>query len=215
MKMLRTITLIVVSLTTGLLWRAELEIRWGWASLDWIGQFHWSFPIAAGIYLFWMNQELDWLAERKKRLVLGTALVLGVMAYFVGGTAMSWTYNRWIGLFPRLQCISYMLSPVVVYAVLGTAYFIAVAKLASPSVVGTIVGGVCYVLAFPVALLLLWVTDHRGGPDPIHAIKSGFVFPIIAFALGSPITMTKRAANQGLVGADRKLVAPHRWQIRQ
>lgn len=48
MKMMRMGTLIVVSLLTGILWRAELEIRWGWTSLDWIGPFHWAFPVAAG-----------------------------------------------------------------------------------------------------------------------------------------------------------------------
>lgn len=208
MKMMRMATLIVVSLMTGLLWRAELEIRWGWASLGWIGPFHWAFPIAAVIYLFWMHRELLELTDQKRQLVLGVVSVLGIVAYFVGSTAMSWAYNRWIGLLPRLQCVSYMLSPVVVYAVLGTVYFSAVAKLASPPAVGAVTGVICYALAFPIALLLLWSTDHRGGPDPIHAIKSGFVFPFITFALGLPITMRKRPANQGLVGTARKLAAP-------
>lgn len=143
-----------------------------------------------------MNRELRDLTERKRRLVLGVALLLGVLAYFVGSTAMAWAYNRWIGLLPRLQCISSMLSPVVVYAVAGLVYFATVAKITSSSAVGTVAGVICYALAFPIALLLLWVTDHRGGPDTIHAIKSGFVFPLIAFALGLPITMRKRTANR-------------------
>lgn len=193
---------------TGILWRAELETRWGWASLDWIGPFHWAFPVAAGLYLLWMFRELRELSERKRQLVLGVTAVLGAMAYFGGSTAMSWAYSRWIGLLPQFQCISHISSPLVVYAVLGAIYFTMVAKATSPTAVGTAAGVICYALAFPVALFLLWVTDHRGGADPIHAIKSGFVFPLITLALGLPITMRTRTANQGLADTARKIAVP-------
>ncbi len=163
--------------------------------MDWIGPFHWAFPCAAVLFLVWMWHELRDASARTRRNILLMTAVMGLAAYYVGGTAMAWACNRWILLLPRWQCVSSMMSPVVVYALLGLIYFITVGRLTSPSIAGIAAGVACFALAFPIALILLWITDHRGGPDPIHAIKSGFVFPVISFGLGLPITMKNRTSN--------------------
>jgi hypothetical protein len=75
----------------------------------------------------------------------------------------------------------------IAYAILGAVYFFIVYRVLSPArpcFWGGILG---YAAAFPLALLLLMATHHRGGPNTIHAVKSGFVFPIIAFSLGLPL----------------------------
>jgi hypothetical protein len=37
------------------------------------------------------------------------------------------------------------------------------------------------------AIWLLEVVDHRGGADLIHALKSGFVIPLLVVSLGFPL----------------------------
>jgi hypothetical protein len=194
-RMKRTVSLIAISLLTGILWRVELEARWGWATLDWIASFHWAIPFGGTVYLFWMHSQLRDLPRRKRQVVLAVAVFCAILAYFAGGTAMAWAWNRWIGLLPRWQSLIYRASPFIAFAIIGVIYFMTVARLAAPSPISIVFGAVCYALAFPTAILLLWLTDHKGGPDTIHAIKSGFVFPIISFGLGLPVTMRPRTAN--------------------
>lgn len=189
--MMSMASLILLSLLTGILWRLELHLRWGWASLDWIGPFHWAFPLAAGAFLAWMTCQLRSSMPRTRQVALGVTAVLGLAAYFGGSIAMEWANNRWIVLLPRWQCLLYMASPVFVYLVLGAVYFGMVSRIVSPSLSCVAGGTICYALAFPIAVLLLWLTDHKGGSDTIHAIKSGFVFPIITFALGLPLAWKK------------------------
>lgn len=179
--------LMAVSVLTGILWRMELHLRWGWASLDWIGSFHWAFPIAAAAYLIWMATELRSAPPRSRHLMLGLSFVLGVAAYFGGSITMMWANCRWLGLGPRWQVMLFMASPAILYAALGAVYFFIVHRVLSPDRPPFWGGMLGYVAAFPLALLLLWATHHKGGPDTIHAIKSGFVFPIIAFSLGLPL----------------------------
>jgi len=184
---MRYAPLIGVSLLTGILWRLELQLRWGWASLDWIGPFHWAFPVAAGVYLVWMAHELRGVGPRSRQIVLAVAFILGLAAYFGGGLTMMWANYRWIGFLPRWQALAFMALPAILYVILGAVYFGTVHRLVSPSPGVFWTSGVCYAVAFPAALFLLWATQHRGGPDVIHAIKSGVVFPIIAFSLGLPV----------------------------
>jgi hypothetical protein len=41
-----------------------------------------------------------------------------------------------------------------------------------------------FLLAQPVARLTLELTGHVGGSDSIHAIKSGFIVPLLVMGLG-------------------------------
>lgn len=202
-----------VSLLTGILWRAELELRWGWASLDWIGAIHWAVPVGAGAYLAWMLYELRDLPPQRRQLMVVLSAALGVAAYVGGGTAMAWANNRWVGLLPRWQCSMILVSPVVVYAALGAVYYTAAAHLASPSRAGKVAGAVLYIAAFPAACFLLRITEHRGGFDSIHAVKSGFVFPFIAFGLGLPLALRKKPESpappqRAITGSNGRTTAP-------
>ena len=53
-----------------------------------------------------------------------------------------------------------------------------------------------FATAFPIAIFLLWLTNHRGGPNVIHAIKSGFVFPFLLIAAGLPFLGGKRKETE-------------------
>jgi hypothetical protein len=43
-----------------------------------------------------------------------------------------------------------------------------------------------YVSSFPIAILLLRLVAHKGHPDFLHAIKSGFVIPFLILSFGIP-----------------------------
>ena len=184
---MKYLPLIAVSMLTGILWRLELNMRWGWASLDWIGAFHWAFPIGAAAYLIWMATKLRTASPRSRQRMLRLSIVLGLAAYFGGSITMMWANYRWLGLGPKWQVILFLSSPAIFYAILGAVYFSIAYRLLSPSRSSFWGGVLGYAAAFPLALLLLWATHHKGGPDTIHAVKSGFVFPIIAFSLGMPL----------------------------
>ena len=126
-------------------------------------------------------------SRRSRYLVLGLSIVLGAAAYFGGSITMMWANSRWLGLGPKWQVILFMASPGILYAILGAVYFLTVYRLLSPTRSNFWAGVLGYVAAFPLALLLLWATHHKGGSDTIHAIKSGFVFPVIALSLGMPL----------------------------
>ena len=100
---------------------------------------------------------------------------------------MMWANSRWIVLYPEWLMLSYKAAPAVLYCVLGTVYFLTLRRFASLSHAVLVRGAICYLIAFPVAMFLLWLSQHKGGVDAINAVKSGFVFPIIAFGLGLPL----------------------------
>jgi hypothetical protein len=181
-------SLIIVSFLTAILWRGEIHLRWGWYSLDWIGTFHWAFPLGIGVFLSWMSATLKDKDRRLRYIILATTFILGLAAYFGGSTTMMWAYSRWLGFCPRWQVLAFFLSPAVLYVFLGVVYFLIVNRLLSRSLSTTLAGIIIYAAAFPIAIMLLLVTSHIGGPNIINAIKSGFVFPIVAFGLGLPLT---------------------------
>lgn len=46
-------------------------------------------------------------------------------------------------------------------------------------------------LSFPISIFLLELTDHPGGSDAIHAIKSGFIFFGFVISAGLPFLFVK------------------------
>jgi hypothetical protein len=57
-----------------------------------------------------------------------------------------------------------------------------------------VLSSVLFVVSWPVAVWLLEVVDHRGGADLIHALKSGFVIPLLVVSLGFPLLGMRRAS---------------------
>lgn len=54
---------------------------------------------------------------------------------------------------------------------------------------------ILFVASWPVAVWLLGVVDHRGGADLIHALKSGFVIPLLVISLGFPLLFAERSGK--------------------
>jgi hypothetical protein len=133
-----------------------------------------------------MSMALKDKDPRARRIILATTVILGLVAYFGGSITMIWAYSRWLWLCPRWQALVFSVSPEVLYVLLGATYFLIVHHLLSPSRSILWTGVFVYAIAFPIAIMILWAMRHIGGPNTINAIKSGFVFPIIAFSLGLP-----------------------------
>lgn len=169
-------------------------MRWGWASLEWIGPFHWAFPLGMSVFLAWMSIALKDKETRTRCIILVTTGILGLSAYFGGPMVMMWAYSRWLWLCPPWQAFAYAVSPVGLYAILGAIYFLIVHRLLSPSRATMWTGILVFALAFPIAESILWATRHIGGSSAINAIKSGYVFPIVAFSLGLPLIRDIRQA---------------------
>lgn len=87
------LSLVGVSLLAGILWRLELHARWGWASLDWIGQFHWAIPIASIVFLAWVWVNTGQMTCLKRSALLGVLLGLAATGYFVGSQIMFGEYG--------------------------------------------------------------------------------------------------------------------------
>jgi len=195
---LPSISLLVLALSAGIAWRAELEFRSGWASLAWIGYFHWAVPICAFAFLLWVV-----CVARVRRLFsfASTLLVFAIAAYlavdfafhlyfaagpsgmgtvaFLGGGDFEVGFRR-LWILPWAAPLLWALPPLVFCAIcccFGVPITIR-AALASAAL---------FVLSWPFSIFVRSFFEQRGSPDAIHALKSGFVVPFLIISLGIPL----------------------------
>lgn len=173
----------------GLIWRLEVECH-GWTGLIWIEYFHWAVPVGAVVFLSWFAHQSR---EMKSHPVLLLVVaMIGVLAYFAGTISMSLAWSRLLGLMVA-PWVAYVLHffPYLIYAFVGASYFLALGSIGGIRFLKLLPGIILYIAAFPLSMLLLSVTHHKGGSDVFHAIKSGLVFSVIAFAIGLPLVLKR------------------------
>jgi hypothetical protein len=188
-------SLILVAILCGVFWRAELEWRWGWATLEWAWQYYWAFLVGAVGFTSWAIV----VAQPLRRLRFSFALmVMFALTLEVFWTLLQSLFIRWLGPPPdnirQVFWFTACLSPVLWAAV--------------PLMFGWIcrwhgirihfglhlLSSILFVASWPAAVWLLDVVDHRGGADLIHALKSGFVIPLLVVSLGFPLLAARRSA---------------------
>ncbi|MBL4753370.1 MAG: hypothetical protein JKY52_07240 [Flavobacteriales bacterium] len=78
----KILSLGILSLVLGVLWRLEVEYH-GWEALKWIGYFHYAVPVGFLLFIAWANLISE--LERKPRIALNLiGLVFGaVMIYLI------------------------------------------------------------------------------------------------------------------------------------
>ncbi|MBL9133578.1 MAG: hypothetical protein JNG86_20375 [Verrucomicrobiaceae bacterium] len=188
-------SLILIATLCGVFWRAELEWRWGWASLRWGWQLYWAFLVGALLFTTWV------VAARRLQHPIRLALVL--VSFFAIILAFLWKclepiyYIRWLLPPPDSEIFKMQLL------VLSLPLFWALVPLSFGWICRWhgirahfglhLLSSVLFVLSWPFAVWLLEVTEHRGGADLIHALKSGFVIPPLVVSLGFPLLFAKRA----------------------
>ncbi len=57
---------------------------------------------------------------------------------------------------------------------------------------------ILFMLSGPLAAYAFYFVEQRGMPgDPIHALKSGYVIPLLILSLGRPLLRARRDAKRG------------------
>lgn len=183
--------MLIVALLCGVLWRAELEWRWGWATLEWAWQFYWAFPVGTALFVAWVAAVA--------RVPPINRLVVGLLAFFLIGFEFFWCYLRyavvrWIGPYPDFLILAVWMLPLF-WALLPLVFGWLCRWHGIRVHFGLhVLSSVLFVVSWPVAVWLLEVVDHRGGADLIHALKSGFVIPLLVVSLGFPLLGMRRAS---------------------
>jgi len=181
-------SLILIGLIAGVLWR--LEVEWhGWEGLVWTTYFHWAYPAGVLLFVAWLSAFCG-VAGLKFRI----AFILILFFYFaavypiVENSAKELFYrNIFMGSpswWDRRFSI-FIIFPLVFWI------FLCIARIfkAPMSLKGSILSFGLYLLSFPIAELLLALFHHRGGADTLHAIKSGFVIPLMVLSFGFPFVL--------------------------
>jgi hypothetical protein len=177
----------------------------GWAALGWITYFHYALLIGLIICLAWANSILSMpLGKRVAMNALAAsygmfifyALVVSLGHFYMPGfwsyTIMGWEAIRLFGWWEEPE-VYFQMSSILVVAPLLMLGVILILRL-----YGFIVNrkdtvkaiGLMF-LSTPLAMFFLWIVNHKGGPNLIHAIKSGFIIPFIVFSVGYLVLKAK------------------------
>ncbi len=192
------VTIGLLSVLCSILWRLEIEIRWGWAGLAWITGFHFAAPIICGCFSAWLYFFAPCVHHDRRLMRSFLAFGGGILSYYIYDYSFSLLYNR----FP-LPLAFYVLPHFLAFVAIPLS-ICTLAWFFSPSFPRFLwlLTPLLFVVSFPFSSFLLWITDHRGGTDPVHAIKSGFIFLGFMFAAGLPFMAT--AKTEQSAGAYRQ-----------
>jgi len=178
----QVVSLLVSGLLSGIFWRLEIELRFGWHGLHWLSSMHISsvvIPLLAAVWL-WFFVPSKTSGQRVIRSVI--AATAGFAAYVVYAGGFSTFYSRLF--FSQSLRIALVVAGIVavpwIITFFGwcfTPFFSHWLWLAVP---------VLYFAAIQFSIFLLWITAHRGAPDTIHAVKSGFLITMWFWAAGVP-----------------------------
>jgi hypothetical protein len=188
-------SLFIVGVASAAAWLLEVHLR-GWAGLQWINYFHLAVPCGTLLFLLWLNVHCGIASLPRRLTYLILVAVFAVGAYLVAGWSLCWhfggirvwmPFDEW-PLTYRLSLFSiYLIFPAipVTFLLLSRCFGVRFRKL------GIVVGMAIYLLAIPLAMLIIAVVGHRGQADSIHAIKTGFCIPFLMAGLGLPFVFRK------------------------
>lgn len=183
------ISLLWLALVCGGLWRWEVEYH-GWRGLIWVSYFHYAIPIGFGLFLLWANALIE--AGWSKRVALNLLVI--IYAFFLykyiyisiyinynsgpSAFAMVMTFSRRELLFyGRLILFLIPFMPIGISLILRLFRFRQRILYVITSLVGMLI-------SVPLTGLILRLIDHKGGNDPLHALKSGLLAVFWVFFMG-------------------------------
>lgn len=193
-------TLWLIALLSGIAWRAELELRTGWASLQWIGQFHWAIPVGVLAFILWVLS-----VTRVQRLwAFATVLMFySVGAYVIMDCLLKTAFGRVIVLgdegmdaivrriaTEKLVCFLLIALLPLSFALLCRLFGVRVRLLP------VLASAILFMLSWPLATYAFFYLENHGDPDFIHALKSGYVIPLLILSLGLPLLRARRDAER-------------------
>ena len=178
------ISLTLLALICGILWRFEIEYH-GWAGLGWLSYFHLAAPVGFILFLAWANAFVK-MRHGKRLLLNASALLLGIISYYLIQFVSILSYGRsLIFTLSQMQFIlihcAFIMSipffPTSMFSLLRGFQIKLKVRYLFIAIVGMLIG-------IPLSIGLLEFTDHKGGSDIIHTIKSGFLIVIWTFCMG-------------------------------
>jgi hypothetical protein len=195
---LPSITLLLLALTAGLAWRIELELRSGWASLAWLGYFHWAAPIFVAAFIAWVAV---FAAVRRRAAFVSAVVGLAVVAYDIAEIALRFFFDAGpsaaftavslghgdlgvgIGRFEVLRWLS-----LAAWSLIPLSFCLLCRLFGAPvTLPRALCSAALFVVSWPVAVFVRGFFEQHGSPDGIHALKSGFVVPFLVVSLGIPL----------------------------
>ncbi len=191
-------TLWLIALLSGIAWRAELELTTGWASLKWIGQFHWAIPAGVLAFILWVLS----VTRVPRRWAFAAFLMFySVGAYVIVERLLLTAFGRWMPFGDNDQhsmatekLVSFLLIVLVplTFSILCRLFGVRVRLLP------VLASAILFILSWPLAAYAFYFVEQRGMPgDPIHALKSGYVIPLLILSLGLPVLRARRDAERG------------------
>lgn len=201
--------LLILAIASGLAWRAELELRSGWAGPAWLFYFHWAVPVCVLGFISWavwftQVQHTYWfvtsllvfafLSYLAIEMLLGfylspTSTCVNSLTFLLFGDLN--IHFRWLWIFPWVELFLWILIPLAFCAILR-GFGIRVGVSTALTSAGL------FVASWPLAIIIRSFFDQRGGSDMIHALKSGFVIPFLVVALGIPLLQPLSIQRQKL-----------------
>jgi len=194
------ISLIILSLLAGLIWRLEVEYH-GWTGLIWISYFHLAIPIGFGLFLLWANCFIA-LSLVKRILLNAITVIFGILLYDVLATSLTYIFIGGPSAFilhmstPKwlLNLIRFSIFLIIPSIPIGTYLILKIFKKA-PHWKFLILAMLGIIISIPLSVLILDLINHKGNADLIHIIKSGMLIPFWVFSLGLLI-IGQRAKEQ-------------------
>ncbi len=196
------IYLSLVALAAGIIWRAELEWH-GWHGLIWLSYFHYAIPINFILVLSWINLNIKGISPARRIWLNSSALIY---TFFVAVLVFSAIYYTMIPgargfvllmSIPRWAYSFFLVIPLLVVAGFSWGvYWILLLFKQKAQKIKVWISMALLLLAFPIASILLKLVQHRGGSNFIHAIKSGFVFPLLVFSIGVLVIGIKKKEKE-------------------
>jgi hypothetical protein len=199
------INLLLVSVVSAALWWTEVHLR-GWDGLQWLTYFHTAIPIGMVLFLGWLYFHCAIPAAPKRVAYLFAVTVFAAGAYPIINWSLCAHFRGWVPLnewllllsdneWPLMLKVSYFSILIIFPAIPMVFWSLSWCFGAKFGRFGLISGSLSYLLATPLAMLLIAVVGHRGQPDAIHAIKTGFCIPFLMVGLGLPFVFHKRKAS--------------------
>lgn len=209
--------LAALAIACGVGWRLELESR-GWAGLSWTSYGHHAFPIGMAAFVVWALAVCRLVHRVSAARLAGLGAVLGGLAiagYLFVPALLRAVYGGWGGGLLSVELAS---NPVLVRELPGffaapssrpleilfsDIAFWSVWLVPTAAIWGALrlagvrsrlwsvpLSALVQFWAWPVSIWALAILDHKGGADPAHALKSGFVIPWLVIAVGIPFLAT-------------------------
>jgi len=195
---LPSVTLFLLAVASGVAWRAELQLRSGWASLAWLEFFHWAVPVSVAAFIAWaacfavVRRRLLFVAALIGFAGLGhTAAEVALRLFFIAGPSAGFAiaslgggdFGAGVSRFEMLRWAAIVVWPLIPLSFcllchLFGAHITLSAVLSSAAL---------FTISWPLAVFVRGFFEHHGSPDLIHALKSGFVIPFLVVSLGLPL----------------------------